>query len=90
MAAATATADLFDISPPPHRLERPAWGSRSWFEPGKPRLSRVFLTARVNQMVSTRPPSVSFGEASKEKPRIKVNDLKTTPAGKAPQERHSV
>jgi hypothetical protein len=40
-------------------------------------------------MVSTRAASVSFGTGRKENVRIKVNDLKTTLAGKPPQARHS-
>jgi hypothetical protein len=40
-------------------------------------------------MVSTRAPSVSFGWRRKGNLRIKVNDLKTTLAGKPPQARHS-
>jgi hypothetical protein len=95
--AASATAILIDISLtaffPALASVAPEGAVKSMQirqKAGLPRYSQPsFLTACVNQTVSTR--SVGLTSAGGRRGNVgnKVNDLKTTLAGKRPQQRHS-
>ncbi|XUJ37706.1 hypothetical protein ACQ5SK_20440 [Bradyrhizobium japonicum] len=73
MVAASATAILTDINFSSARTDRPKLRST-----GNCPLARIFVTAPVNRMVSTRGRQGPASTRNKENVRNKVNDKKTT------------